>query len=124
MISHRYLIADTNLEVVHETGTRISLQLSQGQGVVELSDAGMLRSLIKHAILDHRQRNTLQQWYEPLQYLKLEIDITVVGSRVARLDTQQAGDRVSRALGFPHLKIHPIALIFALLKPRPRLRQS
>ena len=43
MISHRYLIADTNLEVVHETGTRISLQLSQGQGVVELSDAGMLR---------------------------------------------------------------------------------
>jgi hypothetical protein len=46
MKDRRNLVADADLEIIHETGSRISLQLQSSQGVIDLSDAGLLRFFI------------------------------------------------------------------------------
>lgn len=116
MKDHRYLVADADLEIIHETGSRISLQLQSGQGVIDLSDAGLLRFFIKNVISHHPQLNTLQDLLQQVHPVTARIDISVQGRRIARLDTQQRGGFICRSMGLPFCRLRPIAFIVALLR--------
>lgn len=114
MNPHRYLIADADLEIMHESGTRISLHITSGKGEIELSDGKLLRMFAKHALLKRRRWLIPEQVLEPIRQVRSLVDISVAGRRIARLDTQRESDFLCRMLGLPYCSIRPFALVIAL----------
>ncbi len=116
MNDSRYLAVDADLEITHETGSRIRLQLKSGQGVIDLSDAGLLRYFIKN-VLSHRPqlKSTLQSLLQYDNPVTARLDITVLGKPIARLDTGQRADFICRAVGLPFCRIRHFAFLVSLL---------
>jgi hypothetical protein len=116
MNERRSLIVDADLELLSGSGSRVSLRLKSGQGVVELSDAALLRQFIKDSLVSRQRRGTLQRLLSMANYLHPRIDISVVGKRIARVDTERGGGFICGLLGLPGLRIWPVALVSALFK--------
>jgi hypothetical protein len=113
----RQLTADADLEIIHDSGSRISVHLKTGEGVIELSD----NRLIYVAVRNFRAQR--QQWRDMAPYLQLvqqyrgRIELSVGGRRVARLDSSQRADLICRRLGLPYCRIRLFTLLLSLLRP-------
>ncbi|MEN8168366.1 MAG: hypothetical protein ABFR65_12950 [Pseudomonadota bacterium] len=116
MNERRSLIVDADLELTNGSGSRVSLRLKSGQGVVELSDAALLRWFIKDYLASRQRRGTLQRMLYMANYLNPKIDISVIGKRIARVDTERGGGFICGLLGLPGLRIWPFAFVRALFK--------
>jgi len=116
MNRQRSLLVDADLELAHDSGSRINLRFESGQGVIEFNDAALLRKILRDSLLSRQRRNTLQRTLQLADIVNPKIDITVVGKRVAEVDTANGGGYICRLMGMPGLRVWPIALVSALLK--------
>ncbi len=116
MNKRRSLIVDADVELAHESGSRINLRLDSGQGVIEFSDAALFRKIIRNSLLSRQLRNTLQRTLQLVDIVNPKIDISVVGKRIAQVDTGKGGGYIWRLLGLPGLKVWPFALISVLFR--------
>ena len=114
----RYLVADADLEITHDSGSRISVRLAAGEGVVELHDNRLLRIAIKNFRRERQQWHALSVYLPLIQQLKGRIDLSVSGRPVARLDSSKKADFFCRRLGLPNCSIRPFALLISLLRPQ------
>lgn len=110
------LFIDADLELVYQGESRIKLQLESGQGVVKLTDAILLRKLIKQFLVNRQSRSNLHQILGLSKYVPSKIDIWVAGKTIARVDTELSGGLLERLTGLPGLQIRPVALLSALFK--------
>jgi hypothetical protein len=118
----RHLIADADLEITHDSGSRISIQLTDGRGVVELHDNRLLRTAFRNLRTKPRQEFDLLPYLPLVQQLEGRIDLAVGGRRVACLDSSKKADFFCRYLGVPGCRIKPFALLLSLLRPQTRSR--
>ena len=108
------LFIDADLELVCQGEFQVNLRLESGQGVIELSNALILRKLIKDSLIHRERRTSMQRLFGLSKFIPSRIDIRVAGKPVAQLDTEQPGGMAGRLLGMPGLRIRAIALIVAL----------
>jgi hypothetical protein len=113
----RLLIDDADLEITHDSGSRISIELAAGQGVIELHDHRLLRVAVKNLVAGRRQRRPLSAYVPLVQQFKGRIELTVGGRCIAHLDTSQKADFICRRLGLPYCRIRPFAALMSLLSP-------
>ena len=113
----RHLTADAELEITHDSGSRISIHLAAGEGVVELHDNRLLRVAIKNIRRKRQQWDNLTAYLPLVQQLKGCIDLQVKGRCVARLDCSKKADFICRQLGLACCRIRPLALLISLLRP-------
>jgi hypothetical protein len=116
----RYLTADSDLEIVHDSGSRIGIHLEAGAGVVELNDNRLLRLAIRHFRSHRRARHELTPYLQHLRQIPARVDFTVGGRRIASLNTSAEADLLCRYLGLPCCRISAFGLLLALLRPAPR----
>ena len=116
----RQLIADADLEITHDSGSRISVQLAAGEGVVEMHDNRLLRLAFKHLRAKPQQLHDLSPYLPLVQQLKGRIDLSVGGRCVAHLDSSKKADFFCRRLGLPCCRIRPFALLLSLLWPQTK----
>jgi hypothetical protein len=116
MSEHAPLFIDADLELVCQGEFQINLRLEAGQGVIELSNALMLRKLIKDSLIHRERRTNLQRVFGLSKFIPSRIDIRVAGKPIAHLDTEVTGGMAGRLMGMPGLHIRPVALIIALFK--------
>jgi hypothetical protein len=114
MNNPQLLIADADLEIIHESGSRISVQLEAGAGVIELTDNRLLRLAVRNFRTHRQHLRDLAPYLQLLQRLKGRVDISVGGWRVARLDSSKKADFICRHLGLPYCRIRPFGLLFSL----------
>ena len=93
------LQADADLSLSHASGSRLRLQLQGGEGRLELSDARLLRCLLKRWLSQPRERQQLQRLSRWAELLQGGIDLSVRGRRIARLDSGRPADALCRRLG-------------------------
>ena len=116
MNNRRLLIVDADLTLADESGSIISLRLESGQGVVEFSDAALLRKFIKDSLLSKKRRKVLQHTLRLADIAKPRVDISVVGKHIAQVNTENGGGYLCSLMGLPGLRIRPFALISVLFK--------
>jgi hypothetical protein len=113
----RQLIVDADIEIIHDSGSRIGIRLEAGagEGVIELSDKKLLLLLIKQMRANHGQGVALYQQLIPR--LEGRVDFFVQGWRVACLDSTQKADFICRHLGLTGCRIRPFTLLLSLIRP-------
>ncbi len=116
MNARRSLIVDADLELVNGSGSRVSVRIKSGQGVVELSDAVLLRRFIKESLISRQRRSALKRMLYMASYVNPRVDISVLGKPIARVDTEQGSGFICGLLGLPGLRVRPVALVSALFR--------
>ena len=124
MKHQRYLIADADLMISHDSGSQISVRLKAGTGVVELNDNRLLHTAVKHFRTHRRLWHDMARYFEHVQQIKARIDFSVGGRRIGCLDSTRKADFICRYLGLPHCRVKPIALLISLISSQPHSRTN